>query len=74
VDSPKLTRSNTFGRRSRRLLFSKNVPVTENLPPIPSVKSASTDRIPAPYSPTSFKKVKDEMWEAYKTLEADYQK
>ncbi|KAF8535562.1 hypothetical protein BDD12DRAFT_854993 [Trichophaea hybrida] len=75
ADSPKLTRSNTFGRRSRRLLFSKNVPSTENPPPIPiTIKSASTDRIPALSSPASFKKVKDEMWEAYKTLEADYHK
>jgi hypothetical protein len=82
-EGQKLRRSytSTSSKRSRRLsLFSKNPPLIPELPPllpIPTtvMQSASVDTLPsAPGSTTTHKKIKDELWEAYKTLENDYQR
>ncbi|KAA8914305.1 hypothetical protein FN846DRAFT_771381 [Sphaerosporella brunnea] len=83
-DTPKLARTNTGGKRPQRLsLFSrKDSSASETPPPVPSLpqslgKSTSTERVPATASPSvikKFKEVKDEMWEAFKLLESDYQK
>ncbi|KAI5815745.1 hypothetical protein BZA77DRAFT_248068 [Pyronema omphalodes] len=72
---PRLTRSNTLGKKSRKQSSKDASSAAEDFSVLPSAVKTVKEILQTPGSPSgSFKKVKDEMWDGYKIIDADYQK
>ncbi|KAI5788434.1 hypothetical protein EDC01DRAFT_165523 [Geopyxis carbonaria] len=73
---PRLPHSASTSKKSRRPLsmFMRNSSYDVSALPSDSSESVTIDRSASTPNVTTYKKVKDELWEAYKLLENDYQK